>query len=615
MAVITVNSSKSLISAVAAAKDGDVIKMAAGTYSGVVISGANFLKGVTITSADPTHPAVLTDLMVAKSKGLTFQGLDLLNTKNADLPFQITTSSNIVMDHLDVTGTGNTVAALNARLMIIRNSTNVQVTNSEFAYGWHGISMLGNKQVTIADNYFHDLRTDGVRGGGNSYLTIKANVFTSFHPTATDHPDAIQLWTVNTSGASTNIVIDENVIYRGAGSSVQGIFLRDTSGHMPFTNLTVTNNIIEGARFNGIAVTGAQNGTMSNNIVQAFSDQPSGIRLGAATGVTVSNNQTTTFYTTLKGIAGQAGNALIGVAGDKGAAMIGAWLKNHSGFVSAWQGSDPAVLSALLKLSSTIIPTPTPTPSPAPTKSISTIVDSALAVSTLAISNTDDHTATTTLLHKTTAMSTVAVDDQGIAVHDDSGALSDDHVPAIPASDVHATNDDGSGGDILDLSAYALVISDDSAAGDDAGTDDNDYTVALSDDMIASEDNAVSDNANVVSIEHGTKGEVDATAGTDLFRFSVDDQPLSKGRPIIVGFESGVDKIIVADETINAAQNPSQPLNFIGTSGFTGHAGEIRYTDSTDGVIVQTDINGDGIADLEFSLRDVHAVSVRDFIL
>ena len=33
------------------------------------------------------------------------------------------------------------------------------------------------------------------------------------------------------------------------------------------------------------------------------------------------------------------------------------------------------------------------------------------------------------------------------------------------------------------------------------------------------------------------------------------------------------------------------------------------------GITVQADVNGDGMADLEFSLRDVHSISVRDFIL
>lgn len=528
MAVITVNSSQTLMNAVASAKDGDVIKLAAGTYSGVVLSGANFLKGVTITSADPLRQAVLTDLMISKSKGLTIQGLDLVNTKNADLPFQISSSSNIVMDKLDVTGTGNTVAALNARLMIIRNSTNVQVTNSEFAYGWHGISMLNNKQVTIADNYFHDIRTDGVRGGGNSYLTIKANVFTNFHPTATDHPDAIQLWTVNTSGISTNITIDENIIYRGSGSAIQGIFLRDTSGALPFTNLAVTNNVIEGARYNGIAIGGAQNGTLANNIVQAFGDQPSGIRMQGATGVTVSGNHASTFFTTLKGIDGTAGNALINIANDQGSATIAAWLSKHPSFVSAWQVSDPSVLSALLHLTGSSGSIPTPSTNTA-TASLNTVI----------------------------------------------------------------------------------IATDDSIAMDD----DDDSILTLHQGMVISIDDIAAGGVNVLTVDSGARGAVDTTAATDMIAFSVAAPPATNGRPVVVGFESGVDKILVADDSILAGQSPLQSMTFIGNSGFTGHAGEIRFDDRLVGTIVQADIDGDGVADLDFILRDVHGVSASDFII
>ncbi len=537
MTVITVNSSQSLMNAVASAKDGDVIKLAAGTYSGVVLSGANFLKGVTITSADPLHQAVLTDLMINKSSGLTIQGLDLVNTKNIDLPFQISASSNIVMDHLDVTGTGNTVAALNSRLMIIRNSTNVQVTNSEFAYGWHGISMLNNKQITIADNYFHDLRTDGVRGGANSNLTIKANVFTNFHPTATDHPDAIQLWTINTSGVSSNVTIDQNIIYRGTGSPIQGIFLQDNSGKQPFTNLTVTNNVIEGARFNGIAINGALNGTLANNIVQAFGDQPSGIRMQGATGVTVSGNHATTFFTSLKGIDGTAGNALINIANDQGGAMIASWLSQHSSFISAWQASDPAVLYALTHLSGGSVPTPTPSTGAA---IVSNQMTTALALNTTVIS-TDDDTA------------------------------------------------------MMD--------------------DDDDSILTLHQGMVISADDIAASGVNVITIDSGARGAVDATAGTDLIAFAVSAPPATNGRPVVVGFESGVDKILVADDSILAGQSPLQSMTFIGTSGFTGHAGEIRFDDRSAGTIVQADVDGDGIADLDFILRDVHGVSASDFII
>jgi parallel beta-helix repeat protein len=625
--IITVNTSQALIKAVATAKDGDVIKLAAGTYSNVFLQGASFLKGITITSADPLHQAVLTDLIVSKSKGLTIQGLDLVNSKNADLPFQITSSSNIVLDRLDVLGTGNSVAALNARLMIIRGSTNVQVTNSEFAYGWHGLSMLNNKQVTIADNYFHDLRTDGVRGGGNSYLTIQANVFTNFHPTATDHPDAIQLWTVNTAGVSSNITIDSNVIVRGSGTPIQGIFLRDTSGTMPFTNITVTNNVIEGARYNGISIGGAQNGVLANNIVQAFSDQPSGIRMSSATGVTVSGNQATTFYTTLKGIAGTAGNALIGVAQDAGAATISAWLKAHPAFATAWQTSDPAVLSSLLNMSGTSGSGLTSSSTSIAAKTAMSLSSASLTTLAPATHTDDDQSTAPATLHKTAGLDPVADSEHGPAADDSglppSGLAHQDEMVLLPSM---ALNDDGGAPQGSADHAPDLDASDGSAGPDAA---DDDASLILSEDMIASDDagnpeeDAGGDGSDLptpapAAVE-GKGGEeadsADAAPHRDVFRFRADDRHPQEDDMIVVGFESGVDKIVISDKGSNAAHSEAQPMSFIGQASFTSHAGEIRYVDGDTGITVQADVNGDGMADLEFSLRDVHSISVRDFIL
>src|SRR3546814_8793405 len=55
---------------------------------------------------------------------------------------------------------------------MIRESSDVSVTNSEFSHLWHGMSILNNTGLTISDNYIHDIRTDGVRGGGNSDTDI-----------------------------------------------------------------------------------------------------------------------------------------------------------------------------------------------------------------------------------------------------------------------------------------------------------------------------------------------------------------------------------------------------------------------------------------------------------
>src|SRR3546814_6684622 len=67
----------------------------------------------------------------------------------------------------------------------------------------------------LSGNSFHTMRSDGVRGGGTNDVVISNNYFTDFHPVGADHPDAIQLWTTNTTESARNISITGNVFERG----------------------------------------------------------------------------------------------------------------------------------------------------------------------------------------------------------------------------------------------------------------------------------------------------------------------------------------------------------------------------------------------------------------
>lgn len=594
MAVVTVNSSQALMGALANASSGDVIKLAAGTYSNVALKGLNFANGVTITSADPNRPAVLTDLMISGSKGITVQNLELFNARSADLAFQVQGSSNIVLDNLNVHGVANMAAVSNARLMMVRSSSNVQVLNSEFSYGWHGISMLNNKQVRIEDNYFHDLRTDGVRGGGNSDLTIRANMFTNFYPQPTDHPDAIQLWTTNTSQSSSNILIDQNVITRGSGTQIQGIFMRDISGALPFNNVTVTHNLIEGARNNGISLNGIKNGTIANNTVQGFPDHKSGIQMSNSTGVVVANNLSSLFFNALKGIAGTNGNVLIPYATDNGAAIEATWLKQHSAFASAWKVVDPKALAAVF--SSGGIPAPLPTGTDKLAGALSP------AVTTDLDTGTSDETLLLTPQMQLTAVGggfDVSTDGAvDLIDQDDSGVLPDYGVDGLPP---------------LDAALPGVAGALDGAAAIDPGnppateTDDADLVA----DTTVTDDEADADDVTVIVADTGV---TDATPDVDHIKVAVTGQQ-NHDDIIIQGFESGVDKIVLTDARATVDPQAAQTFHFIDTAAFSGTAGEVRYVDSKNGIAVLVDSDGDGLADLDFSLRDVHTLSVRDFIL
>ncbi|PND70702.1 calcium-binding protein, partial [Escherichia coli] len=67
--------------------------------------------------------------------------------------------------------------------------------------------MLDSVGVTVRGNYFHDLRSDGVRGGGVSDIVVSDNLFTNFRPAFGDHPDAIQFWTLNQPNSASAITI------------------------------------------------------------------------------------------------------------------------------------------------------------------------------------------------------------------------------------------------------------------------------------------------------------------------------------------------------------------------------------------------------------------------
>src|SRR3546814_4184259 len=115
------------------------------------------------------------------------------------------------MSHMYVHGLLDGDPSNDAMAMNIRNSSNISVTESEFEDLHHAINFLDSDHVTVSGNSFHTMRSDGVRGGGTNDVVISNNYFTDFHPVGADHPDAIQLWTTNTTESARNISITGNV--------------------------------------------------------------------------------------------------------------------------------------------------------------------------------------------------------------------------------------------------------------------------------------------------------------------------------------------------------------------------------------------------------------------
>ncbi len=105
-------------------------------------------------------------------------------------------------------------------------------------------------------------------------------------------------------------------------------------------------------------------------------------------------------------------------------------------------------------------------------------------------------------------------------------------------------------------------------------------------------------------------------AGSDTFVFKVaSESPRSAGDKII-DFVHGTDKMDLSGIDANTKVTGNDAFKFLGTSAFTGHAGELQvaHPDSTKTVILG-DTNGDKVADFSVTLTGHIDLMSADFIL
>jgi Ca2+-binding RTX toxin-like protein len=333
-----VHNTGELQAALRSAGPGNTIQLASGVYSGVNLSNLSFASGVTITSMDSQHPAVLTDLNVDKSQGLNFTNLELATSKGASTvySFKVANSSDVHFVGVSVHGVMDNDPTTDMAGISLTNSSNVSIENSELQQLGNGILALQSSGVRIVDNYIHDIRTDGLDANGSSNVTIDGNYFTNFTSAPGDHSDAIQFFTQNTNASAHDITVSNNLIVQGGGSPMQGVFITDQSnGALPYMNVSITGNAIVGGLWNGIDVLGGQSVTVSNNHVVTLAGAAGGykpwITLGAVSSATVTNNDASTF--TLPSGVVQSGNTTTGPVTDGGYAEVHNWFSGHQTFL------------------------------------------------------------------------------------------------------------------------------------------------------------------------------------------------------------------------------------------------------------------------------------------
>lgn len=295
---IIVKNQTELDAALKVAKGGETIKLLAGTYTSVALNNRNFASNVTITSADPGNPATIQRVALNGSSNITFQGLTLARQLAPTDPdytqlHNVTGSSNIVFDSVRISGGSGDPSLSVGWGLFVRDSSNVTLKNSTIDHMALGLEVMNTTGMTIKDNTISDNRRDGMNLASVSNVVIDGNLFTNMHPVNGEHPDAIQFLTNGTTVASSNIVIKNNIIMQGNGEPIQGIFLNDEVGTLPYTNVDITNNLVYvNGMYNGISIAGGKNVNIQQNTVVSRTDDniPAWIRLERVDNATVVGN-------------------------------------------------------------------------------------------------------------------------------------------------------------------------------------------------------------------------------------------------------------------------------------------------------------------------------------
>lgn len=635
-----------------ATKPGDTIMLAAGTYSNLKIWNVD-AGGVTIKSADPKNPAVITDLNLRYSSGITISDVKMAGgVTNVRQGFLTANSNDIHFDHVEVYGPPNLGAANEIAPFGMRWNTNVSVTNSVFHDLKHGIGLGDNTGVVISGNSFEDIRTDGVRGGGNSEVLIEKNFFTNFTPAAGDHADAIQLWTTGRTESAEDITISGNIVLRGEGAPIQGVFIRDQVGTLPFKDVTITNNLVLGGNYNGIAINGANGAVITGNTVAGQSGDRSWVRVDNGTDVVVKNNTSTFFMTAGADKNGAlADNTLIRETSDGGAVVLHDFLNAHADLAALWGGGQKIMASVGMSYAAAaavVLPEWYDVVGTArndkleadifgnsrlyggagndsltgsnkfDTQLIGGAGDDTYLIQGLGdeiVEETDGGTDTVaTIIDYTMAAN---VENMRVKAQDLLVAGNDLGNRIIGSSGTDTIN--GMGGDDL----IQGVDGDDEIRGgqgnDDLrgdGGDDKLFGDAGNDTLIGGLGNdTLYGGVGNDLLEAGAGSDtMTGGAGNDTFRFRADTIKTAD-IDVILDFTRGQDKLDLRFIDAKIATSADDAFTLIGTNAFHKKAGELRYTVKNGIATVTGDVDGDGLADFTIQVHGVSALAASDFVL
>src|SRR6056297_2058050 len=288
--IFSVSNADELMTALASAAGGDTIELTGGDYGALALRGDladfSFDSTVTIVSANPDDPAVISRLDVREASNIKFDNLMFdyqfsVGHPGWMKPFEVRNSDSITFSNSSFRGDfAEGVSEVydgfgNGFGLVVSSSENITVEDNHFESWGKGLIISGVTGANITGNELTDMREDGMNLIRVENTVIENNYIHDFRAHSDDpgHRDMIQLWVLPDHGApSSDVTIRGNVLDVGDGVWTQGIFMRngaaeanpeDTS--MYWQNITIENNTIYGNHVHGIYVGETINLNIANN--------------------------------------------------------------------------------------------------------------------------------------------------------------------------------------------------------------------------------------------------------------------------------------------------------------------------------------------------------------
>ncbi|MEO6092976.1 MAG: right-handed parallel beta-helix repeat-containing protein [Novosphingobium sp.] len=161
--------------------------------------------------------------------------------------------------------------------VLVDSSRHISFARMRLAGSRVGISVVRSQDVSIENNQFDGLRSDGVNVAGSQRVRIVGNACRNFNPIPAsydpggkllrdgDHPDCIQGWSIVGRPPTSDVTIIGN----HAEGYMQGIFFGNP-GQGGYDRMIVRNNVLNLSAFNGIAIVDARDSEVSNNVVRTI---------------------------------------------------------------------------------------------------------------------------------------------------------------------------------------------------------------------------------------------------------------------------------------------------------------------------------------------------------